>query len=141
MKTNIEKFKSTVKESSFDWINIVKDLEKKKLWLDKSEKIAADVVYLLKKKEITKQNLAEKIGVSRQYINKIVKGKQNLTLETISKLEDALEENLIEINDVSIQDVSHDRPAAVFKVVLSDGFVRDFYNKKKCSESCQFYLN
>lgn len=141
MKTNIEKFKSTVKESSFDWIDVVKDLEKKKLWLDKSEKIAADVVYLLKKKGIKKQNLAERIGVSRQYVNKIVKGKQNLTLETISKLEDALGENLIEIKDVSVQDVSHDRAAAVFNIVLSDGFVRDSYNRKQSLEPCRFCLS
>ena len=34
------------------------------------------------------------ISVSPQYVNKIVKGKENLTLDTISKLEQALEINL-----------------------------------------------
>ena len=35
------------------------------------------------------------IGVSPQYVNKIVKGKENLTLDTISKLEQALGIKLI----------------------------------------------
>jgi plasmid maintenance system antidote protein VapI len=37
------------------------------------------------------------MNVSAQQINKIVKGKQNLTFETIGKLEDALGISLIEI--------------------------------------------
>jgi plasmid maintenance system antidote protein VapI len=39
------------------------------------------------------------MNVSAQQINKIVKGKQNLTFETIGKLEDALGISLIEIID------------------------------------------
>jgi transcriptional regulator with XRE-family HTH domain len=36
--------------------------------------------------------------VSAQYINKIVKGKENLTLDTICKLEQALEIELITVS-------------------------------------------
>ena len=37
------------------------------------------------------------MGVSAQYINKIVKGSENLSLETISKIERALNIRLIEV--------------------------------------------
>lgn len=40
--------------------------------------------------KMTQQSLAAKTGYTQQYISKILKGKENLTLETISRLEDAL---------------------------------------------------
>jgi transcriptional regulator with XRE-family HTH domain len=39
---------------------------------------------------MTQKQLAELIGVSPQFISKILKGQENLTLETISKIETAL---------------------------------------------------
>jgi len=61
-----------------------------KPWLKKSQAIAFMVLDALKSKKMTQVQLAEKLGVSPQQINKIVKGNENLTLETISKLENAL---------------------------------------------------
>ena len=46
---------------------------------------------------MTQKKLAEIVGVSPQYINKVVKGRENLTLETIVKMEKALGIALIEI--------------------------------------------
>ena len=45
---------------------------------------------------ITQKQLAEKVGCSKEYISLIFKGKENLTLETISKLESALNFEIIE---------------------------------------------
>ncbi len=39
---------------------------------------------------MTQKQLAEKMNCSQQYISKILKGKDNLSLETLSKIEDAL---------------------------------------------------
>ena len=49
----------------------------------------------IKEKGIKQKQLAEMVGVSPQQINKIVKGNENLTLETIAKLENALNIALI----------------------------------------------
>lgn len=38
----------------------------------------------------TQQQVAEKLGCSQQYVSRIVKGNENLTLEMLSKIEDAL---------------------------------------------------
>lgn len=40
---------------------------------------------------ITQKNLAERMGCSQQYIYKILQGRENLSLETLAKIEDALQ--------------------------------------------------
>ena len=72
-----------------------------KIWLKHPQKIAVKILSNLRENKknrvgITSQRqLAEVLGVTPQQINKIVKGKENLTLETISKLEQALSIKLI----------------------------------------------
>ena len=59
-------------------------------WLKRSAIIAVKVLDALKAQKLTQKDLAERLDVSPQYINKIVKGEENLTLETITNLELAL---------------------------------------------------
>jgi transcriptional regulator with XRE-family HTH domain len=40
--------------------------------------------------DITQKQLAERMGCSQQYVSKILKGCENLSLETLSKIENAL---------------------------------------------------
>lgn len=72
--------------------------QENRVWLHKSAKIALLVLSVLKDKSISQKNLAVLMGVKPQQINKIVKGKENLTLETICKLEQALRINIIDVN-------------------------------------------
>jgi transcriptional regulator with XRE-family HTH domain len=67
-------------------------------WLRKSAQIALVVLRALKDKSMSQKNLAVLLNVKPQQINKIVKGKENLTLETICKLERALDIKIIDIN-------------------------------------------
>jgi plasmid maintenance system antidote protein VapI len=67
-------------------------------WLKKSGAIALRVLMALKEKNMSQKTLAEIMNVSPQQVNKIVKGSENLTLETISKLEQALDIDLINIS-------------------------------------------
>lgn len=64
----------------------------------KARKIALRVLHVLKEKGMTQSELAERMGVSRQHVTKIVKGQENITLETIDKLEQALNVPLIIID-------------------------------------------
>ena len=66
-------------------------------WLKHSQYIALAILRTLRAKKMSQKELAERIGVSPQQISKIVKGGENLTLETIAKLEAALGEILIEV--------------------------------------------
>lgn len=71
-------------------------------WLDRSAKIAIAVISTLRgnraegKAPANQKELAERLGISPQQVSKIVKGQENMTLETISRLEQALEIHLIE---------------------------------------------
>jgi ribosome-binding protein aMBF1 (putative translation factor) len=67
-------------------------------WLKKSAIIALRVLTALKAQKLSQKDLAERMGVSPQQINKIVQGQENLTLETIANLEIALGIELISIN-------------------------------------------
>lgn len=68
-----------------------------KLWLRKSRQIALSVLYYLEQNGMTKKDLAEKMSVTPTYVGKLLKGKENLSLETISKIEDALDIDLINV--------------------------------------------
>lgn len=64
-------------------------------WLRHSQRIAVKVLLQMKKEKITQQALAERMNCTQQYISKILKGKENMSLDTLSKLEDALGISLI----------------------------------------------
>ena len=79
------------------WRKQVEYRRTNKDWLKKSAKIAIKVLRVLREKKITQVQLAELLAVSPQHINKILKGRENLTLETIGKLESALDIELVTI--------------------------------------------
>lgn len=66
-------------------------------WLKRSSKIAFRILCELDEQGISQKELASRMDVSPQYVNKIVKGKENLSLETIWKLEKALDITLISV--------------------------------------------
>lgn len=70
-------------------------------WINRSFKIAVRILREIRSQKpqngMTQKKLADEMGVSPQYINKVLKGKENLTLETISKIESVLGITLIEV--------------------------------------------
>lgn len=70
-------------------------LEEEIPWVENSRYIANVVRALAKKHGMTQAVLAEKIGVSQQYVSKLLKGQENLSLDTISRLGNALGVNFI----------------------------------------------
>jgi transcriptional regulator with XRE-family HTH domain len=73
------------------WLKDAQWRSENRAWLKHSQAIAIRILRTLRAKNVSQKELAEKIGVSPQQVNKIVKGRENLTLETISKLEAALD--------------------------------------------------
>ncbi len=84
-------------DDSSGWLEDAKYRRANRKWLRKSQSIALRILDVLDEKGMQQKQLAEAMGVSPQQISKIVKGKQNLTLETISKLEQILGVALIEV--------------------------------------------
>jgi transcriptional regulator with XRE-family HTH domain len=100
MKTkNLENFQKLVSNDQSGWLDKFLYYKANKSWLDKSAMVAVNVLDTLKTKGWSQKDLAQKMKVSAQQVNKILKGQQNLTFETISKLEGALDISLVEIID------------------------------------------
>ena len=64
-------------------------------WLKHSTQIALQARHRMSYLGLTQKELAERMGCSQQYVSLILKGKENLTLDTISKLEKVLDVELI----------------------------------------------
>ena len=64
-------------------------------WLRYSGFIALTVMHRLEELKMSQKELAEKMICSPQYVSKLLKGSVNLTLDTISKLEECLDLDLI----------------------------------------------
>lgn len=64
-------------------------------WLRYSQYIAIRMMSRMDELHITQAALAETMGCSQQYISKILKGQENLSLESIWKIESALEIDLV----------------------------------------------
>ena len=78
------------------WIKEAEYRQENQYWLNASFDIALAVLTALRQKEMTQNDLAELMGCSPQYISKILKGSENLTLQTICKMEKVLQIKLIE---------------------------------------------
>lgn len=85
-----EKLSKIAADKPSSWKEKARYRSENKEWLKKSAAIAIMVLEALKAQMLTQRDLAEKMNVSPQQINKIVKGQENLTLETITNLELAL---------------------------------------------------
>jgi len=79
------------------WLEQAKWRAENEAWLDVSSAIAIKILRWLRANGMTQKELAERLDYSPQYVSKIVKGSENLTLETITKIEKVLEIKLIEV--------------------------------------------
>ncbi len=94
---NKEKLNKYISRGPSDWMAQADYYEVNKDWLNKSALIAIKILSTLRIQSITQKALAESIGVTPQYINKVVKGYENLSLETICKIERSLGISLIAV--------------------------------------------
>lgn len=94
-----KQFLASIEDDNGRWIKDARYRCENQVWLRKSQRIAIRILQTLDKKNMQQKELAEMMGVSPQQVSKIVKGKQNLTLETISKLELVLGLKLFEVPD------------------------------------------
>ena len=63
---------------------------KNKSWLRYSQRIAMMMLDKMEEMNMSQKQLSEMMGCSQQYISKVLKGQENLSLETISKIEGCL---------------------------------------------------
>lgn len=84
-------------------------------WLRHSQMIAVKVLLRMKQEHLTQKSLAERMNCTQQYVSKILKGNENMSLETLTKLEDALGIRIIQ--DERVVSYPHvDEDATTYKV-------------------------
>lgn len=66
-----------------------------KSWLRYSQHISMIMLDKMEELHMTQKSLAAKMGCSQQYVSKILKGRENLSIETLCKIEDALQITLL----------------------------------------------
>ncbi len=93
-----EKLAKITADQPSQWREKAKYRRENREWLNKSAAIAVKVLDALRTQNLSQKDLAERMNISPQQINKIVKGQENLTLETISILEAALSIKLIMVD-------------------------------------------
>ena len=64
-------------------------------WLQYSQRIAVKLLSYMKREHLMQSAMAERMDCTQQYVSKILKGTENLSLETLAKLEQAMGEKLI----------------------------------------------
>ena len=70
-----------------------------------SELIALKILRILRHRNMSQAALASKLNVSPQQVSKWLKGKENLTVETIDKISNALSVNLISVPTLNVSQV------------------------------------
>ena len=60
-----------------------------KHWLRYSQRIACILIDRMEEQHMTKEQLAERMGCSLAYVSNLLRGQENLSLETICKIEES----------------------------------------------------
>ena len=98
MENTIEKLNALRSSTPSKWRENAEKRRANRAWLRYSQIIAMKMLDRMDELKMTQKALADIMGCSQQYVSKIVRGKENLSLETIAKIETALGVKLIEIS-------------------------------------------
>jgi ribosome-binding protein aMBF1 (putative translation factor) len=85
---NLRKHQSTTPSK---WRERANWREENKSWLRHSQHIAMMMLDKMEELGMTQRVLAERMGCSQQYVSRILKGHENLSIETMCKIEEALD--------------------------------------------------
>lgn len=66
-----------------------------KSWLRYSQHIAMMMLDRMEELHMSQKQLSEQMGCSPQYVSKVLKGQENMSLETLSKIERCLDIQII----------------------------------------------
>ena len=90
MRETIDKLKAHASETQSKWCDEAQKRIEDKVWLRHSQMVASIMLAKMDELGINQRMLAEKMNCTQQYISKVLKGKENLSLETLTKIEQAL---------------------------------------------------
>lgn len=77
------------------WREAAEWRRKNEKWLKYARVITMKTMQAMDKQSVTQSILAKRMGCSQQYVSNLLKGSSNMTLETIARIETALNIDLI----------------------------------------------
>ena len=89
-KNTLEFFETHQSETPSKWREEAEWRRDNWSWLQHSQRIAVKVLLQMKALGLTQKVLAERMQCTQQYVSKILKGKENMSLDTLTRLENAL---------------------------------------------------
>ncbi len=72
-----------------------------KVWLEWSRSVALSLIEYMESNGLNRNGLAERLGVSPQYISKILSGKVNFSFKSIAELEQKLGIKLLDVLELA----------------------------------------
>ncbi len=99
---NLKNFLKSVSEETTPIHKKMKWRQENQDTIKKSLEIVVQVLAIMREKKITQKDLAELMQVVPQRVHTILRGDENLTIETIVKLEKALQIKIIDVVKPSI---------------------------------------
>lgn len=115
--------KKIISQAKIDkvWLENAKNRQINRSWLDLSFKIAMKVLRYIRINKISQKDLASKLDWSPQYLSKVLKGKENLTLETICKIQGVTGLSLIQVPIVLNEiEIHYDSKDIILEISLKD---------------------
>lgn len=103
MKFNVEKLKQMSRPMTEEEKKDIDFRRENREWLAISERLALKLRRILRTEGISQNELAARMEVTPAQVTKILSGKENLGLKTISKIEKAIGQNLIEVAAEEVQ--------------------------------------
>lgn len=90
MMTSKEKYLAKMAGKESKAVIDAKERLKNQKWLKESKRLALRILLRLDELNITQKNLAEKLEVSPQYINKLLKGNEKFGFDILIKIQEEL---------------------------------------------------
>ena len=95
MRRIISKLEEHESNTASRWREAAECRQANESWLRRSQRIAMLMLDKMEELHLTQTVLAQRMGCSLQYVSKILRGKENLSIETLCKIEDALSLHLL----------------------------------------------
>lgn len=95
MDTTVNKLKKHASETPSRWREEAEFRMENKTWLRYSQMVAMKMLEKMDELGLTQKMLADKMSCSQQYISKVLKGRENLSLETLFKIEAVLKLKIV----------------------------------------------
>lgn len=123
MKFNVEKLKQLSRPMTDEEKRDIDFRKENREWLAISERLALKLRRILRTEGISQNELAIRMGVTPAQVTKVLSGKENLGLKTISKIERAIGQALIEVpSDESSRSVEYANHIVIPRPTV-DGYI------------------